>query len=162
MKVSKFALHQALVTHISAEIATMRRLALDAAEAATHEDNRPESDKDMRSTEASYIARGQAGRVLSLEQELATTLAMPLRDFAPGEGAAVSALVKVRYQGKTSVYFLVPAGGGVTLAVDGVTVQTLTPQSPLGGALLSLAEGDEAELEGPQNKPRVYEILGVF
>ena len=44
--------------------------AVDAAEGATHEENRAEGDKDMRSTEASYVARGHAERTVQLEQAL--------------------------------------------------------------------------------------------
>lgn len=156
----KQELLRALQAHVSAELATMRRLALDAAEAATHEDNRPESDKDMRSTEASYIARGQAGRALDLERDLASLATLPLRDFGPEDPIAVGALVRVRSQGKTSRYFLVPAAGGVSLRVGDTEVQTITPQSPLGAALRTLTEGEEAELAGPK-ATRVYEIVEV-
>jgi transcription elongation GreA/GreB family factor len=60
-------------------------------------------------------------------------------------------------------YFLVPAAGGERLQAGGLEVQTLTPQSPLGRALLGLTEGDEAELPGRQagERPRVYEIVKV-
>lgn len=155
----KRALVGALRAHLEGEMATMRRLALDAAEAATHEDNRPESDKDMRSTEASYIARGQAARVLDLERELGLLGAIDLKTPADG-AAAVGSLVTVRSQGKTSRYFLVPSSGGIALDAAGVKAQTLSVKSPLGAALLGLSEGEEAELSGVKAE-RVYEILDV-
>ena len=155
----KQALLAALRAHLEGELATMRRLALDAAEAATHEDNRPESDKDMRSTEASYIARGQAARVLDLERELGLLGALDLAELRGGPARA-GALVEVRTQGKTSRYFLVPASGGVPLEAGGVAAQSLSIQSPLGAVLVGLSEGDEAELSGPK-ADRVFEILRV-
>jgi transcription elongation GreA/GreB family factor len=156
---AKRALHAALCAHLEAEIATMRRLALDAAEAVGHEDNRPESDKDMRSTEASYIARGQAARVLELERELGLLRSLELQPRAGG-AVGVGSLVEVRSQGKTSRYFLVPSAGGISLEAGGVPAQTLSVQSPLGAALLGLSEGEEAELSSPRAE-RVYEVLRV-
>jgi transcription elongation GreA/GreB family factor len=155
----KHALLKALREHLGAEIATMRRLALDAAEAATHEDNRPESDKDMRSTEASYIARGQAARVLELERELSLLGVIDVQEREGGT-IGVGSLVVLSSGGKEAEYFLVPSAGGVALQMGGNKVQTLSVQSPLGAALLGLSEGDEAELNGPR-AVRSYEILKV-
>jgi len=36
-------------------------------EGATHEENKPENDKDTRALEQSYLARGQAQRVVELQ-----------------------------------------------------------------------------------------------
>jgi transcription elongation GreA/GreB family factor len=44
-----------------------------------------------------------------------------------------------------SVYFVVPTGGGERLTVDGTDVLALTPQSPLGEAVVGRRVGDEIE-----------------
>jgi len=80
-RIDKRALLEALRASIAEEIATMTRIAREAAEAATHEENKPEGDKDMRSTEASYIARGQAERVLELERAYQALGALELKSF---------------------------------------------------------------------------------
>ncbi|RYE93180.1 MAG: hypothetical protein EOO75_04970 [Myxococcales bacterium] len=160
MPSAKQALLDALRARLGDEIATMRRLALDAAEAVGHEDNRPESDKDMRSTEASYIARGQAVRVLDLERDLNLLGAVSGRDLGPDDPITAGALVRVEQQGKPATYLLVPAAGGVRLSADGVDAQTLSIRSPLGAALIGLREGDEAELASPQGR-RIVEIIEV-
>ncbi|MCS6899747.1 MAG: hypothetical protein RMJ98_08770 [Myxococcales bacterium] len=95
MATTKEALYDALCAYLKAKIATMRRLALDAAEAVGHKENRPESNKDMRLTEASYIARGQAARVLELERELGLLRSIDLRE-RPGSKVGVGSLVEVR------------------------------------------------------------------
>ena len=41
-----------------------------------------------------------------------------------------------------------PHGGGVRLDLDGKSVQVVTPQSPLGKALLGKLHGDVIELRG--------------
>lgn len=160
MTIDKRALLAALRGKIADEIATMTRLALDAAEAATHEENRPEDDKDMRSTEASYVARGQAGRARDLERAHAMLGAMSPRELAPGDAIAISALVELRHGEATTWCFIVPAAGGQRVQVEGVEVQAVTPQSPLGAALLGLTEGDDVDVRTPQGK-KIYEIVSV-
>jgi transcription elongation GreA/GreB family factor len=150
----------ALRARLSEEIEAATRAAKDAAAAATHEENKPENDKDMRSTEASYVAKGQADRVRALEHALAMLEAMAVRDFAKGEAIAASALVDVTGNGHTTTYLVVPAAGGVRAKVDGHEVQTLATSSPLGAALIGLSEGDEAEVETPQGL-RTWTIASV-
>jgi hypothetical protein len=142
------------------EIAAMAKLALDAAEAATHEENKPENDKDMRSTEASYLARGQAARVQELERAHALLGAMELRDFASDAAIEGSAVVTLSQAKKLTNCFLAPAAGGRKVTIDGVEIQVVTKASPLGEALVGLSEGDEAEVPTPQG-PRVYTVVKV-
>ncbi|HET9929398.1 MAG TPA: GreA/GreB family elongation factor [Polyangiaceae bacterium] len=132
----------------------------EAASGATHEENRAESDKDMRSTEASYVARGQAERVAKLEQAITLLSRMELRDFSKGAGIEASALVTLSQAGKEVTYFLVVAAGGERLTFEGKNLQTLATSSPLGQALLGLAPGDEAEVESPQGA-RYYSVTSV-
>lgn len=145
---------------LAAELARAYKRAKDAAEGATHEENRAEGDKDMRATEASYVARGHSGRVAEMEESLARLNALQLIDFEPGARIAMSALVELEHRGKRLHCFLLPAGGGERFDAGGIEVQALTTHSPLGAALLGLTEGDEAELPG-QGAPRVYEIMRV-
>lgn len=149
-----------LRAELTAELARSKARALDAAEGATHEENRAEGDKDMRSTEASYVARGHAERTLQLEQALVLLGALELREFGAKSAIATSALVELEHQGRRLHYFLVPAAGGERLGFGGVTVHTITPSSPLGAALLGLGEGDEAEVSSPQGV-RTYEVVRV-
>ena len=151
-----------LKERLESELERAHKRAKDAADGATHEENRAEGDKDMRSTEASYVARGISGRVAEMEEALLRVSALELVSFPPGARIAVSALVELAQNGRHSQYFLVPAGGGERLNVAGVDVQTLTTQSPLGAVLLGLTEDDEAELPGRPGEPaRVYDVLKV-
>jgi transcription elongation GreA/GreB family factor len=145
---------------LQSELERGRGRAVDAAEAATHEDNRAEGDKDMRATESSYIARGHAERVRKIEEALLRLATMPVRDFGAHDLIQASALVELEYEGRRSHYLLVPAAGGEKLRVAEVQVQTLATSSPLGSALLGLSEGDDAEVTTPQGT-RSYEIVSV-
>lgn len=149
----KRALLAALRAHLQGELERAVRHAKDAAEATTHEENRAESDKDMRSTESSYVARGQALRAHELEGALARLAGMPVRDFAADDAIEVSALVEVEIEDDRALTcLLVTVGGGVRL---GKGVSTLLTTSPLGAALLGLRAGDEAEVATPQGAKTV-------
>ncbi|MEY2937224.1 MAG: hypothetical protein RL033_7973, partial [Pseudomonadota bacterium] len=130
------------------------------AEGATHEEARAEGDKDTRATEASYVARGLAERALRLEQGLKQLSHLPLLDCQRAGAIQASALIELEHEGQRALYFLLPAAGGEHLTLGEQSIQTLTPTSPLGRALLGLSVGDEAEVESPQG-PRFYEIIAL-
>jgi transcription elongation GreA/GreB family factor len=157
VSLDKHAIVAALRQQISAEIEAMTRIAREAADAVTHEENKAEGDKDMRSTEASYLARGQAGRVQDLERAHAVLGSMELKRFASGAAIESSAVIELRQGKKTTTYFLASAAGGRRVTLDGMEVVTTTTTSPLGKALLGAAEGDEVEIESPQGT-RTYLI----
>ena len=156
----KHALLRALVDRLTQEFDRVKAQALDAAEGATHEDNRAEGDKDMRSTEASYIARGHAQRTAQLEQAIARLSHLEPIDFDDDDEIQATAVVELKHGKQQLTYFLVPVGGGERITIGAHTVQTLTPSSPLGGALMGLTVGDEAEVESPQGL-RVYEVVSI-
>lgn len=158
--VEKTALLQAFIAELAAELARAKAQAEDAAQGATHVENRAEGIKDMRSTEASYVARGQAERTAKLEEALVLFQRLELRDFGAADTVALTALIDLEHDGTRSRYFLVPAAGGERIELDGHKIQTLTPTSPLGRALLGLRRGDEAEVESPQGT-RIYEVLAI-
>lgn len=168
VEIDKLALLEALKQRLQAELERARNRARDAAEGATHEENRAEGDKDMRATEASYIARGHSGRAAELEEALARLSTLDVTASRGGSRGGrtrvvTSAVVEVAHEGKRLFYFLVPAAGGERITFAGAEVQTITPSSPLGAAVMGLTEGDQAELpaRGPGQRERIYSILKV-
>jgi transcription elongation GreA/GreB family factor len=127
---------------------------------ATHEESKPENDKDTRAIESSYLARGQAQRVIELTHELASASALQLRSYDATKPIAVSALVTLDDGERVAPYFLSPVGAGLTLEVGGVVVRVLTPSSPLGRALLGQTQGGDVEVRTPQGV-RQYSIAAV-
>lgn len=116
-------------------------------EGVTHEDARSEGDKDMRATEASYVARGQAMRVEALEADLARVQALKVREFGEKDPIALGALVTVESDEGQRLVFVAPAGGGVRLEEAGQTVHVVTPSSPLGRALIGARRGEAIAYE---------------
>jgi len=117
---------------------------------AVHEETRAEDPKDTRATEASYLARGLARRVAELKLGAARLGSLVPMAFGPEDSVALTALAGLEDEdGGASIVFLVPAGAGETVEVDGQAIRPITPGSPLGKALLGRFPGDEVEVELP-------------
>ncbi len=123
---------------------------------ATHEEAKPENDKDTRALEQSYVARGQAARVRELELAVVDVEKMPLRAFGEEDPIALGALVVVLENDVELAFMLAPHGGGHRVA----EVQIVTAQSPIGRALLGKHVGDECEVV-IAGKKRSFEIARV-
>src|SRR5690606_36144833 len=129
----KRALVDALLAKLDKELANMRRAAKDARDAATHEEAKPENDKDTRALEASYLAGAQAARVRELEVAMRAIGSMPLLDLAGGKTIQSSAVVTLEDEDEErTTFFVAPFGGGVTLSAAELSAQVVTPQSPRG------------------------------
>jgi transcription elongation GreA/GreB family factor len=155
---SKQALKDELVAALSAELETLERAQQAAREGATHEENKPENDKDTRALEQSYLARGQAARVEELRAGLADVQGLPVRPFGEGQPIALGALVTAEEGDATLRLLIAQAGGGARLS--GGAVQVVTPKSPLGRALLGKRAGDDCEvvLSGKTRELSIVEV----
>ena len=133
----------------------------DAQAGATHAENKAEGDKDMRSTEDSYLARGLAKRVTELRAAVVQLSALRLRTFDDESKIALTALVEVEDDhGQAMRYFVAPVGGGIVLGLGETKVSVVTPSSPLGQALLGRELDDEVELRTPMGR-KSLSIVGI-
>jgi transcription elongation GreA/GreB family factor len=150
MTMDKPAIVRAVLVRLDDEIRRATESADRTRQGAIHEEAKPENDKDTRALEASYLARGQAQRVVDLESARKRVQFMELRTFGDGDAIDLSALVQVvdSDDGDDSArwYFLAPAGGGHRVEVGGVTIDVLTPEAPLGRALIGKLPGDDVQL----------------
>ena len=160
----KRALVDALLAKLDEELANMRRAAKDARDAATHEEAKPENDKDTRALEASYLAGAQAARVREIEGAMKAIGSMPLLDLGGGKTIQSSAVVTLEDEDEQrTTFFVAPFGGGVTLSAFGLSAQVVTPQSPRGQALLGRTKGDVIEVRGTRPGPaRELTIVDVW
>lgn len=155
---NKSELKEELLTILAADLETVERAHQATMEGATHEQAKPENDKDTRALEQSYLARGQAKRAEELREGLAAVKRMDV-DAAKPEGVVGPGMVVTAHEGNRKVrFFIALHGGGARLAKG--TVQVVTPQSPLGEALIGKKVGDEGEVAigGSQ---RVLEVLAI-
>ncbi len=147
------ALRAELVTQLEEALALASAAHAATVAGATHAESKPENDKDTRALELTYLARGQAQRVVELQAALVELASWSPRGFSDDDAIALGALVTLDEDGDERRLFVAPSGGGNQLAGG---VQVVTPQSPLGVALLGKYVGDEVELRG-----RRMEIVDV-
>jgi transcription elongation GreA/GreB family factor len=143
---NKHAVRDALRRALESALETMARAAQQTREGATHEESRAEGDKDMRSTEQSYLARGQAMRAEELAEQLARLDLFTLPTLGPDDPIVPGALVRVSIDDVPRVFFVIAQGGGTELVVDGARITVVTPASPVGAALMGRRADDEFEL----------------
>jgi hypothetical protein len=158
MKTCKAALKGELESIVAADLAARERAHRAAAEGATHEEARPENDKDTRALEQSYLAGGEARRVEDAKQGLADIRGLGVRAFGEDDPAALGALVTLVEGDQTLVLLVAPYGGGVRL--DAGRVQVVTPRSPLGMAVVGKRVGDECEFAAA-GRTRMLSIRAV-
>jgi transcription elongation GreA/GreB family factor len=140
----KQELHAELLSTIAAELAVAERVYRATCEAATHEEAKPENDKDTRALEQSYLARGQAKRIDELRAGIAALEGVRASAYPEGAAIALGAVVELSDDTGDRTVFVAPCGGGSRLASG--AVQVVTPRSPLGRALLGKRQGDECEV----------------
>lgn len=141
----KSALKEAVLAALVRQFDTLMAAASSARAGATDGESRSEGKYDTRSTEANYLADGQARQAELVGQGIASIEALEFRDFAAGEAAGMGALVEVK-MGRERIWFLLaPAAGGLEVVVDGVEVTVVTPQAPLGGQLMGARPGSKTK-----------------
>jgi transcription elongation GreA/GreB family factor len=138
---SKTSLREQLAGALAVDLAARERAHRATREAATHEEAKPENDKDTRALELTYLARGEALRIEELRVAVAEVQAMAVDGVDEGRPVRLGALVATDEDGVEALFWLAPHGGGSRLGA----VQVLTPKSPLGQALLGKRAGDEFE-----------------
>ena len=147
----------ALRAQLAKELEAVERVAAMARDEVGSDETRAEGRYDTRSTEASYLARGQAWRVAELRQ-LAAWFRNLDPEGAPPPDIQVGALVALEGH-REQVLFLAPIGG-LRAEVEGRVVRVISPVSPLGRGLTGLEVGDEAEIDSPQGRV-TYEVVGL-
>jgi transcription elongation GreA/GreB family factor len=156
---NKIQLHQQLMIHLQQLLNNAKSAAKRAHETATNEENIAENKYDTLALEAGYLAQGQSQRVTQCLADLEACVNLPMSQSTQGELGALMVLVDANEQAK---YVLIcPVAGGVKLQWDQHSVLVITPQSPLGSALLNQQEDDQVSV-AVANKLHTYDILQIL
>ncbi len=153
-----------VVAAVQRDLDDTARAASEAAAAATHEEAKPENDKDTRGLEQSYLAAGQAARVADLQRAMGALRGVVLKDNVDVvEVGAVVTLVDVDVDDEVAAkshVFVLPAGAGVAVVVGDVKAMVVTPQAPLARAIMHKRVGDDVEVK-LAGKTRHFEIGAI-
>ena len=141
------------------ELETYIRAAKFSHDEATAEENRAENKYDTRGLEASYLAAGQANKVMELEASI--NAFEELKNKPQNDSVEIGALVELDQEGSTEFYFIGPTAGGTEVELDGTEILVITPESPLGNQLTSLKAGQKniLDLAGRKQKIMVKSVI---
>lgn len=145
----------ALRAALAAELAAVESIAATTRDEVGSDETRQEGKYDTRSTEASYLARGQAWRIDALRRLVSW---FDLIRPQPMECVQLGALVALDGP-RQDLIFVAPVGGA-SAAVDGHRVRVISPAAPLYQAMADLEAGDEFDVETPRGRVS-WEIVYV-
>lgn len=134
-----------VLEELAREHAALAKALDDSSAAATDPGSKAEGKYDTRSLEMSYLAAGQARQAEGLLESVQQLERFELREFAITDAIDLGALVELEHEGDWSQFFLLPSGGGIEVEEEGVTVTTLTPESPLFAQLKGKKIGERTE-----------------
>jgi transcription elongation GreA/GreB family factor len=133
----KQALLKQIINTLTRDLEVLTEAAKTAHAAATHAECVPDNKYDTTGLEASYIAQGQANRAQQIRQALANYRSLTLRCFDATEPIRLTAAVTLEADdGTVRHLFLGPDSGGLKLNMAAAEYVIITPESPLGRALL--------------------------
>ena len=158
---TKEQLLQQIQALLAADFAVFTTAARTAHEAATHEECLPDNKYDTTALEASYIAQGQANRAQEIRSALESYRSLQLRRFDDDTPIRLTALVDLEDDdGNLKRVFLGPEAGGLKVTDGTAEIVVITPQSPLGRALIGKVTGDQLQT-GTGATLKTFTIVGV-
>ncbi|MFW7381901.1 MAG: GreA/GreB family elongation factor [Oligoflexus sp.] len=149
-----------IIRTLEEEIRIIQHSAEDAQEEARGNDSLSASQYDNRALEASRLADAQMKRVKESQRRLDSFKQMKLKSYDEGQAIGPAALVEVLHDGETLLFFIGQQGAGTTIEFEGKMIELITPQSPLGDALIDQIAGDTVVVETPKGELE-YEIIRV-
>ena len=152
---------QKIIETFQSEMETYIRAAKFSHAEATAEENQAENKYDTRGLEASYLATGQANKIVEIEESIAAFDALRGRKFNEADGIDVGALIEISQDGERAHYFIGPSAGGTEIEIGETEVLVITPQSPLGSQLKGAKQGSKMNINLAGRK-QLVEILNAF
>jgi transcription elongation GreA/GreB family factor len=150
-----------IIRILTDDLKTLTKAAKAAHAAATHAECLPDNKYDTTGLEASYVAQGQANRAQDIRQSLENYRSLTIRAFDEETPIRLTALVTIEADdGSCRQIFLGPDAGGLKLVEGGAECIVITPESPLGRALLGKVCGDEIDT-GSNEARKTFTIVAI-
>lgn len=158
---TKETLLNKIIKSLNDDLKTLMTAAKMAHAAATHEECLPDNKYDTTGLEASYVAQGQANRAQDIRKSLDSYRTLSLRHFDEETPIRLTALVTIAAEdGSCRQIFLGPDAGGLKLVAGDEECLVITPESPLGRALLGKVCDDEI-MVGSGSSQKIYTVVDV-
>lgn len=118
----------------------------DAAEYATDEESRPESQWDTQGLEASYLAAGQASQAKQWAADVEELQSEREDLLKPRTRVALGALFSCDLAGTEEWFFFAGVAGGHVVRMEQSEVTVITAKSTLASSILGKKVGEEFTL----------------
>jgi transcription elongation GreA/GreB family factor len=159
---NKVSLLETIIAEHQKDLDLLIRSAIEAREAATHSESKQEDKYDTRGLEASYLAGAQARRAAELESTISQLKSIKPSSFSNQSEIRSTAIIDLNTDGLAQTYFLIPAGGGLSVRQGQKTIKVITTSSPLGQELLGRKVGDFFEFNLGPNNTKEVKIINVI
>lgn len=136
----------ALIVTLRKELLHAVNASRDAADYATNEESRAESQWDTQGLEASYLAAGQAGQARAWADAIEELQSERENLLRPNFTVSLGALFRCDIDGVEDVFFYAGVAGGQVIEIDDMSVTVITPQSAIAGKLRGLHAGESIRL----------------
>jgi len=158
--IDKQLILNAMIARLKTDVLILEQAVQVARDTATHADCLGSSKYETMGLEASYLAQGQGTRLLDVERALEYFLRLHVIPSVPAIG--LSSLIALDDEaGHQQLLWLATEAGGLKVQHDGLSITVITPQSPLGHALMGKAIHDEIEISMVGNI-HSYEVAAIY
>ncbi len=148
-----------IINQLEADIQVAQQAVDVARDTATHKDCLGSSKYETMGTEASYLAKGQGERLLELQRAAAYFKQVTP---SPQPTIVLSSLITLEAEsGQTQYFWLDNDAGGLKVKHGDQNITLITPQAPLGRALMGKEVDDVVEIK-TGTKTTEYEVVGVL
>jgi len=146
-----------IVGALTQELQKAINAANEAHAAAVDDQSVAETQYDTLAIEAGYLAEGQSKRVSEFQQAIEAYQALELVAFDENSTVTIGALVQLAADSPSNHWFFIgPVAGGFRCNLAEQAITVITPQSPMGMALIGKQQDDDIEIMLGSNKLEDY------
>ncbi|MBL4911316.1 MAG: hypothetical protein JKX78_15065 [Alteromonadaceae bacterium] len=140
-----------IILHLQDELEQAMQAANNAHNDATNDQSVAETQYDTLAIEASYLAEGQSKRVAEYQQALKAYQQLKFEVFDQHSTIKLGALVQLAKDKSCQHWFFIgPYAGGFRTNIRTETseeqITVITPQSPMGMAMIDKQQDDDIEI----------------
>jgi len=149
-----------IIKHLQQELANCELAAANAHLAATDDQSIAETQYDTLAIESAYLAEGQSRRIIEFKAAIDAFEQLACEKLSSGMVNLGSVVQLSEDEQKQHFFFIAPAAAGYRFSINGQNFTVITPNSPMGLALLGKQLDDEIEISIGNNK-LLDEIIAV-
>ena len=140
----KEKLKKQVISKLNEDLNSLKKAAAETRSVSSDDENKQEGKYDTRSIEASYLAEAQADQATQIEESIFKLQNLILPE-EPDTVILGSIAILTDTEDHDLQFFLLPAGGGISLEYENQPLMVITPESPIGEKIIAKALLDNIE-----------------